>query len=178
MLVERTMAKKSFGNLTLLLCKTWTTFCYCFGTNMAVLSRECNQRIVLRCCCWFFVIRTRKSRPSQSMHGCIRYETWRSLSHVWCNCRRPSGTFQDNETIGTEQNQVGVGDERRGEERREGGWGKKGRKKKDRTASMFQLREKIEPRAKIKWDGGVEAEPKRWVHRPPLPDNAGWGSNK
>ena len=35
-LVERTVAKKSFGNLTLLLCKIWATFFYCFGTNMAV----------------------------------------------------------------------------------------------------------------------------------------------
>ena len=30
MLVERTMAKKSFGNLTLLLCKTQGTFCLLF----------------------------------------------------------------------------------------------------------------------------------------------------
>ena len=46
MLVERTTANKSFGNLILLLCKTWAAFFYCFGTNVAVLSRECNQRIV------------------------------------------------------------------------------------------------------------------------------------
>lgn len=48
LLVERTMAKKSFGNLTLFYCRTWATFCHCFGTNMAVLSCECNQRIVSR----------------------------------------------------------------------------------------------------------------------------------
>ena len=46
MLVERTIKKKPFGNLILLLCKTEATFFYCFGTNMAFLSRECNQRIV------------------------------------------------------------------------------------------------------------------------------------
>ena len=46
MLVERTTANKSFGNLILLLCKTGAAFFYCFGTNVAVLSRECNQRIV------------------------------------------------------------------------------------------------------------------------------------
>ena len=45
MLVGRKTAKKSFGNLSLLLCKTCAAFFYCFGTNMAVLSRECNQRI-------------------------------------------------------------------------------------------------------------------------------------
>ena len=45
MLVERTIAKKSFGNLTLLLCKPCATFFYCFGTNMAVLSSECNHRM-------------------------------------------------------------------------------------------------------------------------------------
>ena len=37
MLMERTKAKKSFGNLTLLLCCS-------FDINMVVLSRECNQR--------------------------------------------------------------------------------------------------------------------------------------
>ena len=37
-LVERTIEEKSFGNLILLLCKSWATFFYCFGTNMAVLS--------------------------------------------------------------------------------------------------------------------------------------------
>ena len=44
MLVERTIAKKSFGNLTLLLCKTWATFFHCFGTNMAFLPCACNAR--------------------------------------------------------------------------------------------------------------------------------------
>ena len=55
--------ENSFGNLIILLCKTWETFCHCFvhqhgrlitwlktkncfGANMAVLSRECNQRIL------------------------------------------------------------------------------------------------------------------------------------
>ena len=45
MFVERTIANKSFGNLTLLLCKPWAT---CFGTNMDVSSRACNQRMAQR----------------------------------------------------------------------------------------------------------------------------------
>ena len=35
--------KNNSKNLTLLLCKTRATFFYCFGTNMAVLSRECHH---------------------------------------------------------------------------------------------------------------------------------------
>ena len=45
MLVERAVEKKSFGNLALLLCKTSGKLFYCFVTDMAVLSRECNHRI-------------------------------------------------------------------------------------------------------------------------------------
>ena len=42
-LVERKIAKRSFGNLTLLMCKTLATFFSCFGTNMAVLvESECS----------------------------------------------------------------------------------------------------------------------------------------
>ena len=52
MLVERTIAEKCFRNLSLLLHKIWATFFYCFGTNMAVLSGECNERIVFDGLIW------------------------------------------------------------------------------------------------------------------------------
>ena len=45
MLLERAIAKKSSGNLTLLLRKIWATFFYCFGTNMAALSRAWGQNL-------------------------------------------------------------------------------------------------------------------------------------
>ena len=44
-LIHILCSKMSFGNFTPLLSKTWATFFYCFRTNMAVLSRERNQRI-------------------------------------------------------------------------------------------------------------------------------------
>ena len=68
--------KKSFGNLILLLCKTWATFCHCFVHQ--------HGRLIT----W---VKT-KNQTSQNINrnSSLRYEGWELLywSRHWCFLNR------------------------------------------------------------------------------------------
>ena len=59
MLVYRIIAKKAFGNLILLLCKTWATFCRCFAHQHGRLITwaKTKNRLYLSVVCFFDLAR-------------------------------------------------------------------------------------------------------------------------
>ena len=70
--------KKSFGNLILLLCKTWATFCHCFVHQHGRLITWVKTKQII------------KHLQNINRNSSLRYEAWELLywSHHWCFLNR------------------------------------------------------------------------------------------